>query len=100
MAGPDGRPLRHDASQGVLNSIESIGSVGGFYAIGSTRIKLLDVLLLMALGAGILLPLAHLSVKLMSERKRARDALHNTLAAIDSGSAASPDNAGSGKNPS
>ena len=100
MAGPDGRPLRHDASQGVLNSIESIGSVGGFYAIGSTRIKLLDMLLLMALGAGILLPLAHLSVKLMSERKRARDALHNALAAIDSGSPASPDNAGSGKNPS
>ena len=100
MAGPDGRPLRHDASQGVLNSIESIGSVGGFYAIGSTRIKLLDVLLLMALGAGIFLPLAHLSVKLMSERKRARDALHNTLAAIDSGSPASPANAGSGKNPS
>jgi hypothetical protein len=36
----------------------------------------------------------------MSERKRARDALHNALAAIDSGSPASPDNAGSGKNPS
>ena len=70
MAGPDGRPLRHDASQGVLNSIESIGSVGGFYAIGSTRIKLLDTLLLVALGAGILLPLAHLSVKLITSRRR------------------------------
>jgi hypothetical protein len=74
MAGPDGRPIRHDASQGVLNSVESIGSVGGFYTIGSSRIKLLDVLLVMALGAGILLPLAHLSVKLVSERKRARHA--------------------------
>jgi hypothetical protein len=74
MAGPDGRPLRHDASLGVLNSIESVGSIGGFYAIGSTRIKLLDVLLLMALGAGILLPLAHLSVKLISERRRRQQA--------------------------
>ena len=74
MAGPDGRPLRHEASVGVLNSIESVGSIGGFYAIGSNRIKLLDTLLLMALGAGILLPLAHLSVKLLSERRRARDA--------------------------
>ena len=74
MAGPDGRPLRHDASVGVLNSIESIGSVGGFYAIGSTRIKLLDILLLMALGAGILLPLAHLSVKLITERRRRQQA--------------------------
>jgi hypothetical protein len=100
MAGPDGRPLRHDASQGILNSIESVGSVGGFYAIGSTRIKLLDILLLMALGAGIFLPLAHLSVKLISERKRERDALHKSLAAIDSGSPASTDNAGSGNTPS
>jgi hypothetical protein len=72
MAGPDGRPLRHEASQGMLNSIESIGSVGGFYAIGSTRIKLLDTLLLMALGAGILIPLAHLTVKLLSKRRRAQ----------------------------
>jgi uncharacterized protein YbaR (Trm112 family) len=67
MAGPDGRPLRRDATQGILNSIESIGSVGGFYAIGSTRIKLLDTLLLMALGAGILIPAAHLTVKLFTQ---------------------------------
>ena len=72
MAGPDGRPLRHDASKGILNSIESVGSVGGFYAIGSTRIKLLDALLLMALAAGILMPLAHLTVKLVTRRRRAQ----------------------------
>ena len=71
MAGPDGRPLRRDASKGILTSIESIGSVGGFYAIGSTRIKLLDTLLLLALGAGIFIPLAHLTVKLVSRRTRA-----------------------------
>jgi hypothetical protein len=72
MAGPDGRPLRHDASEGMLNSIESVGSVGGFYAIGSNRIKLLDTLLLMALGAGIFIPLAHLTVKLLTRRSRAQ----------------------------
>jgi predicted CXXCH cytochrome family protein len=98
MAGPDGRPLRHDASKGVLNSVESIGSVGGFYAIGSTRIKLLDILLLMALGAGILLPLAHLSVKLMSQRKRAQLAQAGA-AATAAGSEPSPDNAGAGNTP-
>lgn len=70
MAGPDGRPLRHGATDGILNSIESIGSVGGFYTIGSSRIKLLDVMLVMALGAGILIPGAHLVVKLVSARKR------------------------------
>ena len=80
MAGPDGRPLRHDASKGVLNSVESIGSVGGFYAIGSTRIKLLDTLLVMALAAGILIPLAHLSVKLLSRRARARHTQDSALA--------------------
>lgn len=74
MAGADGRPLRHDASQGVLTSLESIGAVGGFYAIGSTRIKLLDVLLLMALAAGIAIPGAHLVMQLMFRRRRARPA--------------------------
>jgi hypothetical protein len=72
MAGPDGRPLRHDASKGMLNSIESVGSVGGFYAIGSNRIKLLDILLIMALGAGIFIPLAHLTVKLLTRHSRAQ----------------------------
>lgn len=72
MAGPDGRPLRHDASKGVLNSVESIGSVSGFYAIGSTRIKLLDTLLVMALAVGILIPMAHLTAKVMSKRRRAQ----------------------------
>jgi hypothetical protein len=70
MAGPDGRPLRHGATDGILNSIESIGSVGGFYTIGSSRIKLLDMMLVMALGAGILIPGGHLVVKLVSARKR------------------------------
>jgi hypothetical protein len=99
MAGPDGRPLRHDASLGVLNSIESVGSVGGFYAIGSTRIKLLDILLLMALGAGIFLPLVHLSVKLVSQRKRERLARDSAAAAAAAGSTTSPDNTGAGKTP-
>ncbi len=70
MAGPDGRPLRREASQGILTSIESVGAVGGFYAIGSTRIVLLDVLLLMALAGGILLPGAHLAAKLYFKRQR------------------------------
>ena len=99
MAGPDGRPLRHDASLGVLNSIESVGSIGGFYAIGSTRIKLLDVLLVMALAAGILLPAAHLSVKLVTQRKRERLAREQALAAAAAGSAPSPDNTGAGPTP-
>jgi hypothetical protein len=74
IAGPDGRPLRRDASQGVLNSVESIESVGGFYAIGSTRIKLLDALLVLTLAAGIALPGAHLTMKWLSRRMREKKA--------------------------
>lgn len=81
MAGPDGRPLRREASQGILTSIESVGSVGGFYTIGSTRIVLLDVLLLMALAAGIALPGAHLAAKLYYRRQRERKALDVAAAA-------------------
>jgi hypothetical protein len=63
IAGPDGRPVRYGADQDVLHSPVSIDAVRGFYAIGGTRIKLLDVLLLMALGAGIAVPLGHLTMR-------------------------------------
>jgi len=72
MAGPDGLPLRRDASSGVLTSIESVRAVGGFYAIGSTRIWLLDVLLALSLAAGILIPGTHLAMKLYFKRRRER----------------------------
>lgn len=81
MAGPDGRPLRREASQGILTSIESVGAVGGFYAIGSTRIVLLDVLLVLAVAGGILLPGAHLAAKLYFRRQRERKALEAASAA-------------------
>jgi hypothetical protein len=74
MAGPDGRPLRRDAANGVLTSIESVGAIGGFYTIGSSRIKLLDALLLLSLAAGICIPGAHLMMKLYFKRRAARDA--------------------------
>ncbi|MBI5279033.1 MAG: hypothetical protein HY854_21540 [Burkholderiales bacterium] len=74
MVGADGRPVRQAASAGILGSLESLGSVGGFYAIGSTRIKVLDWLLVMAVGAGIALPGAHLAAKLVTARRRARAA--------------------------
>jgi predicted CXXCH cytochrome family protein len=65
IADPNGRPLRYAAHQEVLNSAISVESAAGFYVIGATRIKLLDVLVVLALLAGIGIPVAHLSVKLL-----------------------------------
>lgn len=87
LVGPDGRPLRQDASKGILTSAESIGAVGGFYAIGGTRIKTLDTLLAIALAAGILIPAAHFTAKLIFKRRRARQA----AAAQERPPAAGPD---------
>ena len=63
IVGPDGRPLRHGAQQDVLQGPTSIDSVRGFYAIGGTRIKLLDILLVLALASGIAVPIGHLCLK-------------------------------------
>ena len=62
IVGPDGRLVRYGAKHEVLNSIISVDSIGGFYAIGGTRIKLLDWLLGLALLGGIGGPLAHLTI--------------------------------------
>ena len=63
IAGPDGRPVRYGANKEVLNSVISVDSVGGFYAIGATRIKLLDILFLLSLFSGIAVPVGHLTAK-------------------------------------
>lgn len=63
IVGRDGRPVRFDADKDVLNSVMSVNSVSGFYAIGGTRIKLLDVLLALAFLGGISVPIGHLTLK-------------------------------------
>lgn len=68
IVGPDGRPVRYDAQKEVLNSIISVDSVGGFYAIGGTRIKWLDVLLVLAFLGGIGVPIGHLTLNWLFKR--------------------------------
>jgi hypothetical protein len=63
IVGSDGRPVRYDADKDVLNSVMSVDSVSGFYAIGGTRIKLLDVLLALAFLGGLAVPVGHLTLK-------------------------------------
>jgi len=68
IVGPDGRPLRHGAQQDVLQAPTSVDSVRGFYAIGGTRIKLLDILLVLALVSGVAVPIGHLSLKWLASK--------------------------------
>ena len=65
IAGPDGRAMRHGVQKEVLSSLTSMESVRGFYAIGGTRIKLLDVLLVMVVVGAMCVPIGHMAVKRM-----------------------------------
>jgi hypothetical protein len=68
IAGPDGRPVRYDAHQEVLSSAISVESIGGFYVIGGTRIGLLDILVVLALLAGVSMPVIHLTFGWLSRK--------------------------------
>jgi hypothetical protein len=66
--GPDGRRVRYEARKEVLHAPTSVDSMRGFYAIGGTRIQLLDILLALALVGGISAPIAHLVMRRLSRR--------------------------------
>lgn len=60
LVGPDGRRVGYGANADVLSSVISVDSVRGFYAIGGTRIWLLDILLVLAILGGIAIAVGHL----------------------------------------
>lgn len=66
--GPDGRRVRYEARKEVLHAPTSVDSMRGFYAIGGTRIQILDILLALALVGGISAPIAHLVMRRLSRR--------------------------------
>ena len=66
----DGRRVRHDAQKDLLHSPTSVDHMRGFYAVGGTRITLLDIALGLALVGGILAPLGHLVMRRLSRRRK------------------------------
>lgn len=72
--GADGRRVRYEAKNEVLSGAASVESIRGFYAMGGTRIGLLDVVLGLALAGGISAPLGHFVVRRIMRRKERRDA--------------------------
>ena len=52
-----------------MTSAVSVGSVGGFYTAGGTRIKLLDALLVLGILAGLGIPLTHWTMRRLAKKK-------------------------------
>ena len=62
LVGPNGRRVNYGANADVLNSVISLGSVSGFYAIGGTRIEILDILLILAIVGGVGIAVGHVAL--------------------------------------
>ena len=74
VTGPDGRPVRHAAHQDILSSPLAVQSLPEFYAIGGTRSRILDALLVLTLLGGLGIPAGHMTMKWLFRKYRARRA--------------------------
>jgi hypothetical protein len=72
VTGPDGRPVRYPAHKDVLVSALAVQSLPEFYAIGGTRSRVLDALLVLALLGGVGVPVGHMTMKWLFRKYRAR----------------------------
>lgn len=66
----DGRPTLFDAKKEALNSFFSILPVSKFYALGSTNVKLLDILFIIAVLGGIAVPIGHVTLRIITSPLR------------------------------
>ncbi|MBI5187722.1 MAG: hypothetical protein HZA07_01425 [Nitrospirae bacterium] len=62
----DGRPAFYSAKQEVLGSLFSVLSLNQFYALGGTRLKLLDILFILAVLGGLSVPVAHITARILT----------------------------------
>lgn len=72
ILGADGRPVRYAAHQDVLSSVLSAQSLREFYAVGGTRNRLLDALLVLAVLGGLAVPIGHQTLKWIVRRRLRR----------------------------
>ncbi len=99
IAGPDGRPLRHSVEKEVLGSITASGSLHGFYAIGSTRIKLLDYLLVVLVSGVVLVVVGHMATRRIfkGQREKLREQRHSDFMQSQFDAASQSENESKGK---
>ena len=69
---PDGRKQSFEANRETLSSVKEIESISDFYALGGNPNKLLDILLLLSLAAGIAVPIGHFTLGKMIKEYMAR----------------------------
>jgi hypothetical protein len=70
MSRPDGRLEHMGADDDALQSIASMGALRGFYVLGSTRIGLLDFLLIAAVLGGMSVPALHMSARILMRQRQ------------------------------
>lgn len=68
LARDDGRPKRFEGAPGMLTDAASVVSINGFYALGATRHKALDWLLLLAVAGGLSVVALHLTFRIRAAR--------------------------------
>jgi hypothetical protein len=70
----NGKAVRYKAQKEVLGSVLSVDSLREFYAVGGTRNVLLDILLVLAVLAGVSVPIGHQILKRIVKKQLERDA--------------------------
>jgi thiosulfate reductase cytochrome b subunit len=78
----DGRLATYRAQPDTLGSLRSARDIGGFYVLGATRVAMLDWLGVLLVAAGALIPIAHIGLRLLTARYRARRATPGTGVAV------------------
>lgn len=73
----DGRPALFEAKQEVLGSLVSLFPLSQFYVLGSTRIWLLDILLILAVLGGAAFPVGHILLRILTVPVREAKRLKN-----------------------
>ncbi len=66
----DGKTTLLQAKKEVLNSLYTILPVSKFYALGSTNVKLFDILFIIALIGGIAVPIGHITFRIITSPLR------------------------------
>lgn len=69
----DGRRQHYSADKEILDSLGSVKTVNNFYAIGGTRMPLLDALVVLSLFAGIAVPIGHFGLGKILKKKTAKE---------------------------